>query len=124
MDTGSIITSKSGAQKIGKQPPPGMQMPKDASINDRDRLNAILMHQKQIIQGYTTGLNELFNSSLYHLTEKNRGRVQELHTQTVKALFDMGEYTADLAPKEQVTDAYDTFCGYKSQLPYGTPKPH
>ncbi len=99
-------------------------MPKDSSINDRDRLNAVLMHEKQIIQGYTTGLNEVFDSNLYNLVQKNRARVQDLHSQTVEALFNMGEYTADVAPKEQVMDAYDVFSGYKGQLPYGSPKPH
>lgn len=124
MDTGSIITTKSGAQKIGKQPPAGMKLPNDPSINDRDRLNSVLLHEKQIIQGYTTGLNEVFDSNLYNVAQKNRSRVQDLHIQTLEALFNMGEYTADVAPREQVTDAYDVFNGYKNQLPYGSPKPH
>jgi hypothetical protein len=29
-----------------------------------------------------------------------------------------GEYTADIAPPEQVADAYDIFSGYRNQLPY------
>jgi hypothetical protein len=122
MDTTSTITTKTGAKKIGKQMSAGMQQPKDATVNDRDRLNGILMHEKQILIGYATGLNEAFDSKLYNLIQSNRSRVQDLQQQAVTALFNSGEYTADIAPPEQVTDAYDVFNGYKNQLPY-TGKP-
>ena len=119
MDTASTITTKSGARKIGKQTTGAMKQPKDATVNDRDRLNGILMHEKQIMQNYTTGLAEVFDSDLYNRIKTNRDRIEDLHSQTVEALFNSGEYTADIAPAEQVTDAYDVFKGYLNQLPYG-----
>lgn len=118
MDTSSTITTQSGAQKIGKQTTGVMKQPKDATVNDRDRLNGILMHEKQMMQGYTTGLAEVFDSDLYSRIQRNRTRIEDLHSQTLEALFNTGEYTADVAPPEQVTDAYDVFKGYLNQLPY------
>jgi hypothetical protein len=124
MDTTSTITTKTGARKIGKQLSAGMQQPKDATINDRDRLNGILMHEKQILIGYSTGLNEAFDSNLYNVIQTNRSRVQDLQHQAVSALFNSGEYTADAAPPEQVADAFDVFNGYKNQLPYPNKPAH
>ena len=118
MDTSSTITTKSGAQKIVKSTAGVMHQPKDATVNDRDRLNGILMHEKQLMQGYTTGLAEAFDPDLYNRIKENRSRIEELHSRTVEALFNTGEYTADIAPETQVTDAYDVFKGYLNQLPY------
>ena len=78
MDTTSTITTKSGAKKIGKQVSGAMQQPKDATFNDRDRLNGVLMHEKQVLIGYSTGLNEVFDPELYNLVQNNRNRVQKL----------------------------------------------
>ena len=57
MNTSSTITTKSGAKKIGRPGSGVMKQPKDAQVNDRDRLNGILMHEKQILSGYAIGLN-------------------------------------------------------------------
>jgi hypothetical protein len=124
LDTNTVLTTKSGAKKIGKQTAGIGKQPKDATVNDRDRLNGILMHEKQILQGYTTGLAEVFDSDLYNKIRKNRSRVEDLHTKALEALFNSGEYTADIAPPEQVSDAYDVFSGYINQLPYQQHKPH
>lgn len=124
MDTTSTITTKTGAKKIGKQVSGVMQQPKDATVNDRDRLNGVLMHQKQVIQGYTTGLNEAFDGNFFKLIRKNRDRVQDYHQQVVEALFNTGEYTADIAPPEQVADACDIFTKYRDQLPYPGQQAH
>ncbi len=124
MDTTATITTKSGAKKIGKQLSGEMQQPKDVTVNDRDRLNGVLMHEKQILLGYSTGLNEAFDPTLYNIIQTNRSRVQELHQQAVEVLFNMGEYTADIAHPEQVRDAYDVFSGYKNQLPYPNKPAH
>lgn len=124
MDTSSVITSKTGAKKIGKPTAGIAKQPKDATINDRDRVAGLLMHEKQIVQGYTTGLVEVFDPELYGLVKKARGRVEDLHAQVLEVLFNSGEYTADVAPPEQVTDTYDVFTGYLNQLPYQGQTPH
>ncbi len=124
MDTASTITTKTGAKKIGKQVSGVMQQPKDATVNDRDRLNGVLMHEKQVLLGYTTGLNEAFDGNFYNLIQKNRSRIQDCHQHVVEALFNTGEYTADIAPPEQVADAYDIFTKYQNQLPYQQPQTH
>ncbi len=118
MDTQSTITTKTGAVKIGKEVTAQLPKKKDATVNDRDRLNDILLHEKHMLTGYNTGINEVLDTALFNLLQENRQQLQQIHQQMLEALFDMGEYTADIALPNQVADAYDVFNGYKTQFPY------
>ncbi|UNC92836.1 spore coat protein [Candidatus Contubernalis alkaliaceticus] len=118
MDTQSTITTKTGAVKIGKEVTAQLPKKKDATVNDRDRLNDILLHEKHMLTGYSTGINEVLDPILFNLLQENREQLQQVHQQMLEALFDMGEYTADIALRNQVVDAYDVFSGYKTQFPY------
>lgn len=124
MDTQSIITTKTGAVKIGKEVTAQLPKQKDATVNDRDRLNDILLHEKHMLTGYNTGINEVLDPTLLNLLQENRQQLQQVHQQMLEALFDMGEYTADIALPNQVADAYDIFNGYKTQFPYPESKLH
>ncbi len=124
MDTQSIITTKTGAVKIGKEVTAQLPKQKDATVNDRDRLNDILLHEKHMLTGYNTGINEVLDPNLLNLLQENRQQLQQVHQQMLEALFDMGEYTADIALPNQVADAYDIFNGYKTQFPYPESKLH
>lgn len=118
MDTQSTITTKTGAVKIGKEVTAQLPKQKDATVNDRDRLNDILLHEKHMLTGYNIGINEILDSDFFNLLQENRQQLQQVHQQMLEALFDMGEYTADIALPNQVADAYDIFNGYKTQFPY------
>lgn len=118
VDTSATMTSKTGAKKVGKQKSGVMTGPKDATINDRDRLQGLLTLEKHLLEGYTTGLAETFESALYNSIKLARSRNEESHTRFLESLFNTGEYTADLASPEQIADAYDVFSGYQNQLPY------
>lgn len=124
MDIQSIITTKTGAVKIGKEVTAQLPKQKDATVNDRDRLNDILLHEKHMLTGYNTGINEVLDPTLLNLLQENRQQLQQVHQQMLQALFDMGEYTADIALPNQVADAYDIFNGYKTQFPYPESKLH
>lgn len=118
VDSNATITTKSGVKQVGKPKSGVMTAPKDSSINDRDRLAGLLMLEKHLLEGYTTGLSETFESDLYNNIKKVRTRNEENHSQILGSLFNTGEYTADVASPEQKTDARDVFSGYRSQLPY------
>lgn len=118
VDTSATITSKTGAKKVGKQKSGVMAGPKDATINDRDRLQGLLTLEKHLLGGYTTGLAETFERGLYNSIKTVRSRNEENHTRILESLFNTGEYTADLASPEQIADACDIFTGYLNQLPY------
>ncbi len=118
VDTSATITTKTGVKKVGKPKAGVMSGPKDSTINDRDRLSGLLLLEKHLLSGYTTGLSETFESGLYNHIRKVRGRNEESHSRILESLFNTGEYTADIASPEQVKDACDVFSGYHSQLPY------
>lgn len=118
VDTSTTITTKTGAKKVGKQKSGMMAEPKDTTINDRDRLQGLLTLEKHLLEGYTTGLAETFESKLYNNIKLVRSRNEENHSRFLESLFNSGEYTADLASPEQISDAYDVFSGYLNQLPF------
>lgn len=117
VDTNATITTKTGTKKVGK-PKSGVITGKDATLDDRDRLQGVLMLEKHLLEGYTTGLAETFDSELYNNIKKIRSRNEEIHARILESLFNAGEYTADMVSPEQLTDTCDIFSGYLNQLPY------
>lgn len=118
MDTNSLITSQTGVQKIGK--PVSIELPKvkDPTINLRDRLNDVLATEKHNIINYQIGINETINDDLRQIIIDNRNSLQNLHSRLFNELFNLGEYTADIASDMQITDTLNVFTNYKSQLPF------
>lgn len=122
MDPQAVFIAQSGAQKIGKQVKNNIQ--KSAGINDLDRLYDLLFWQKNMMNNYHLAAMEAVDPSLANLLSTNRQRLQDQQAKLADTLFNMGEYTADLAPASQVKDVADTFMGYLNQLPYKTKMPH
>jgi len=117
MDTQSIITSKVGVQKIGKKVSKELPKVKDPNVNLRDRLNDILLNEKQFLVNYQIAINEVINDDLRNLLIDNSSKIQGVHTRFFSELFNLGEYQADVATNPQITDTFDVFNGYKTQLP-------
>ena len=117
MDTQQIVTSESGVQKIGKPVSPELPKVKDPNMNVRDRLNDILLTEKQNLSNYQTAINEMINDDLRQLLIDNRNRLQGVQTRYYEELFNLGEYQSDLASPAQIADSTNVFTGYKSQLP-------
>ena len=117
MNTQQIVTTKSGVQKIGKPVSPELPRVKDTNMNLRDRLNDILLMEKQNLSNYQTGINEMINDDLRQLLIDNRNRLQGIQVRFFEELFNLGEYQADLASPAQIADSADVFTGYKTQLP-------
>ncbi|WHH61741.1 spore coat protein [Petroclostridium sp. X23] len=118
MDTQSIITTKIGVQKIGRQVSDELPQVKDATVNLRDRVNDILLDKKHILVNYQIAINEAINDDLRNLLIDNRNKIQSTHTIFFNEMFSLGEYQADVATNPQIRDAFDVFSGYKTQLPY------
>ncbi len=117
MDTQQTVTSKTGVRKIGKPVSPELPKVKDPNMNLRDRLNDILLMEKQLLSNYQTAINEMINDDLRQLLIDNRNRLQGLQTRYFEELFNLGEYWSDLASPAQIADSTDVFTNYKSQLP-------
>jgi spore coat protein CotF len=118
MDTQSIVTSKTGVQKIGKRVSEELPKVKDPTFNLRDRLNDVLMTEKNNLVSYQTAINEIINDDLRNLLVDNRNKIQGAHTGIFSELYELGEYQADAATTDQIKDAYDVFNGYTVQLPF------
>ncbi len=118
IDTNSTVTSQFGVQKIGKGKSPVLPKEKDSSYNLRDRLNDTLSSEKYIIEAYTTGSKEVLCQNLYGIINNNLNGVKQLHRHLFEELFNLGEYQADVATKQQIDDALDMFTKYQAQFPY------
>lgn len=117
MDTQQTVMSKQGVLKIGKTVSPELPKVKDANVNPRDRLNDVLLTEKHNLVSYQVGLNEVINEDLRTVVTANRNSLQELHTRFFNEMFELGEYQADAANIQQVSDTLETFTNYKVQLP-------
>lgn len=118
MDNNSMVTSKFGVEKIGKDKSPVLPKEKNPSVNVRDRLNDVLLDEKQILGTYYTGSNEIIDQQFFDLVKRNIENCRQLQRKMFEQLFDLGEYQADIAAPPQIEDALDMFNNYKVQLPY------
>ncbi|MDW7651420.1 MAG: spore coat protein [Bacillota bacterium] len=122
MDPNVTMTTKTGAQKIGKQATANIA--KNQQINDLDRLYDTLFHHKHMMNIYQISCSEAVDPNLFNLLKTCSQRIQEQHGKVLDTLFNIGEYTADVAPPAQVKDISEVFMGYLNQLPYKTKMPH
>jgi hypothetical protein len=122
VDPQATITTETGAKKIGKQV--SIDIQKNETINDLDRLYDILLQEKHMMNIYQISSNEAIDPAFFSLLNDNRSRLQDQHQRILNTLFSIGEYTADIAPPSQVKDVSAVFMGYLNQLPYKTKMPH
>ena len=118
IDNNSIVTSPFGVQKIGKGKSPVLPKEKDPSFNLRDRLNDTLLTEKYVIEGYTTGSKEILDEQLYNVLIQNLNNLKQIQRYLFEEIFNLGEYQADIATPQQISDTLDVFTKYKIQLPY------
>lgn len=121
MNTQSTITSKNGVQQIGISKgvaSPELPKVKDANMNLRDRTNDILLTEKHNLVSYQIGIDEIIDDDLRNIVVSNRNSLQGIQVKFVNELFNMGEYTADVASSAQITDAAQVFGNYKTQMPF------
>ncbi|NLZ94158.1 MAG: spore coat protein [Firmicutes bacterium] len=122
MDPNATITTETGAIKIGKKV--SININKDQNINDLDRLYDTLVHCKHMLNVYNTASLEVVDPELFNLLNTCRQRIQAQHGKVLDTLFNVGEYTADAAPPEQVKDISAVFMSYLKQLPNQNKLPH
>lgn len=118
MDTQSVVTSKTGVQKIGRPVTNKLPKVKDANVNLRDRINDILATEKHNLISYQTAVNEIINDDLRIVVMDNRNRLQDVQNRMFNELFNLGEYQADVASSMQIADTVEVFNNYKRQLPF------
>ena len=118
MDTQSTVTTRTGVQKIGRPVSNELPMVKDQNVNVRDRLNDILSTEKHNLLNYQIAVNEMIDDDLRKVLFDNRNRIQDMQVRYFNELFNLGEYQADVASTEQITDTVQVFTNYRGQLPF------
>lgn len=118
MDTQSTVQTKTGGTKIGKKVSNELPQVKDVTVNLRDRINDILFTEKHNLVSYQIGINEIINDDLRQVLIDNRNRLQGIHQTCFNELFNLGEYQADIATKEQIANTADVFSNYTAQLSF------
>jgi hypothetical protein len=120
MNTQTTINSYNGVKQIGVSTSVTNVLPKvkDATINIRDRVNDVLMTEKHNLVGYQVSINETIDDSLRNIMINNRNNLEAIHNKMFNELFNMGEYTADIASSQQIADTVQIFNNYKVQMPF------
>jgi hypothetical protein len=59
----------------------------------------------------------MINDDLRGVLVNNRDNIQNSHTILFGELFNMGEYQADTATPPQISDVFDVFSNYQTQIP-------
>lgn len=126
INTNAVLTSPTGAKKIGLPTTGDLPEVKGPQMNIRDHYNDLLIGEKHLSSTYGTSLAESIQPDLCGLFAQMRDRAIDCQWRLFEKMYSMGEYQADLSPAETIRDVSDVFSGYRVQLPYGadgTPTP-
>lgn len=96
---------------------------KGPELNDRDRINDLLLTEKYLSMGYNISTFEAHDSALHKDLLNILHETHDFQHQLFKAMFDRGWYTMHVADTAVASKASKDFENYKSQLPYRTPPP-
>lgn len=99
---------------------PSAPFPKTPQMNERDFINDILSTQKYFSSSYGVAINEMSHQALFQDISTIANETQMMQRELYNLMFQKGWYGLEKAPLESLTQAYQQFTGYKSQLPYGT----
>ncbi|TDF96553.1 spore coat protein [Paenibacillus piri] len=90
---------------------------KSPEMNDRDRINDILMLQKYLTNGYNTGLSEMQNPKLRQTVAGILQSQHDLQWQLFNKMFEKGWYKMKAADQQEIAQAHQQFSSYASQFP-------
>lgn len=91
---------------------------KDATVNDRDRMQDLLAQEKYLTTAYNIAMNEASHDALYQVWKQNHDTCQQLERQIFTGMFKKGWYRLPVADAASVTHAFDQFQQYKAQFPF------
>ncbi len=131
---GAVSQNQSNINHYGFQPQGGINQPgttfqnqaiqsqpgqmNGIQVNDRDRINDLLASEKYLTEGYNIST---FEATTPELQNTLKNILNETHNNR-KALYQLmeqrGWYKAEKADQQQISQAYNQFNNYKSQLPF------
>lgn len=96
---------------------PKVQVPNTPELNDRDYLDLVLNDLKKMTaMGYPNSLNEASNDTLYNELFQIYQETQQKQREVYNLMFQKGWYSVTAEQKQKLTQTYQQFQGYQSQL--------
>ncbi|WP_110928570.1 spore coat protein [Bacillus massiliglaciei] len=99
---------------------PEKQVPKTPQMNERDFTNDMLSTEKYFVTSYRVALNEASNEALFQTINQVANEAQNMQRELYTLMFQKGWYGLEKAQPEELSQSYQQFSGYQTQLPYGT----
>jgi len=96
----------------------GLPKVKDASVNDRDRMQDLLAQEKYLTNGYNLAMIEASHDALFQTSKQNFEVCHQAQRQLFNLMFKKGWYKLPVAKAEAVSHAFKQFAQYKSQFPF------
>lgn len=99
---------------------PESPIEKTPEMNDRDFVNDMLATEKYISNSFSVALHEMSNQVLFEDIFSISKENQEMQRELYNLMFEKGWYSLEKAQPDSLSQSYQQFSGYKSQLPYGS----
>jgi hypothetical protein len=96
----------------------GLPQVKDATVNDRDRMQDLLAQEKYLTAAYNVAINEAGHEALCQVIEQNWQTCHQIQRQLFHTMFQKGWYKLPVADGASVSQTYTQFKGYQGQLPF------
>lgn len=96
----------------------GLPKVKDASMNDRDRMQDLLAQEKYVTSGYHMAMIEASHQALFDVIKQNCDDCFRLQRQVYNLMFKKGWYKLPVANAQAVTHTLQQFVQYKTQFPF------
>ncbi|MBP2019191.1 spore coat protein CotF [Symbiobacterium terraclitae] len=96
----------------------GLPTVKDASVNDRDRMQDLLAQEKYLTTGYNTAMIEASHDALWDVIKQNSDACHQMQRQIYNIMFKKGWYKLPVANAQAVTHTLQQFVQYKTQFPF------
>lgn len=98
----------------------GLPQVKDATVNDRDRMQDLLAQEKYLTSAYTTAMNEASHEELWQIMKQNFDACQQLQRQIFNGMFEKGWYKLPVADAQALSHTLQQFKQYQTQFPFPT----
>jgi len=96
----------------------GLPQVKDATVNDRDRMQDLLAQEKYLTTAYSVAMNEATQEPFWQVMKQNFDACQQLQRQLFQLMFKKGWYKIPVADVQALNATLQQFQQYQTQFPF------
>ncbi|HBI04439.1 MAG TPA: hypothetical protein DDY49_10485 [Paenibacillaceae bacterium] len=104
--------------KISNPKPPTEPMVKGPAMNDRDRINDVLMTEKYLTEGLNIAAREASHDILHQDLMLVLNETHQCARDIYTIMFQSGWYTLEAEQQMTLDQTYQQFSNYATQFPY------